>query len=80
MRSSRANTGLVPTTHHSGVSPALINSSEARRLAGNISGMTLWRWGRAGVIPPPLRIRGRNYWRRDEFIHSLDAAAARCTP
>ena len=53
----------------------LITSGEAKRLAGGISDMTVWRWIRAGIIPSPLKIRGRNYWRRSEFVRSLEAAA-----
>lgn len=55
---------------------ALIGQSEARRLAGNISDMTLWRWRQAGVIPEPLSIRRRNYWRRGEFLRALELAGA----
>jgi len=55
----------------------LINSNEQRRLAGNISAMTLWRWRKAGLIPPPVKIRGRNYQYRGEFLAALEAAARR---
>jgi hypothetical protein len=54
---------------------ALIGQTEARRLAGGISSMTLWRWRQAGIIPAPLSIRRRNYWRRGEFMRALEAAA-----
>lgn len=54
---------------------SLVNSSEARFLAGGVSDMTLWRWIKAGVIPAPLKIRKRNYWKRGEFIAALEAAA-----
>jgi hypothetical protein len=53
----------------------LINSAEQRRLAGNISSMTLWRWGKAGLIPRPIKIRGRNYRRRGEFMRALEMAS-----
>lgn len=56
---------------------SLINSGEAKRLAGSISDMTLWRWMRDEIIPQPLKIRGRNYWRRGEFIAAIEAAAER---
>jgi hypothetical protein len=58
-------------------SDVLINSTTARLLAGVISSMSLWRWIRAGIIPEPLKIRGRNYWRRGEFIAALEAAASK---
>lgn len=30
----------------------------------SISGPTLWRWARNGTLPPPVRLGGKNYWRR----------------
>jgi hypothetical protein len=55
---------------------ALICQNEARQLAGGISNMTLWRWRKAGLIPEPISIRKRNYWRRRDFMRALEAAAA----
>ncbi len=54
---------------------ALIGQTEARRLAGGISDMTLWRWRQAGLVPEPMSIRRRNYWRRGEFMAALERAA-----
>ena len=54
---------------------ALINQGAARLLAGDVSDMTFWRWRRAGMIPEPIKIRGRNYWRRGNFVRALEAAA-----
>ncbi|WP_295543969.1 hypothetical protein [uncultured Thiohalocapsa sp.] len=54
-----------------------INAPTARRLAGDVSDMTLWRWTRKGIIPPPDYIEGRRYWRRRKFLAALDAAARR---
>jgi hypothetical protein len=56
---------------------ALIGQAEARRLAGSISDMTMWRWRQAGIIAEPITIRRRNYWRRGEFLAAIQAAAAR---
>jgi hypothetical protein len=53
----------------------LITAKTACALAGDISRMTLWRWGEAGIIPRPLTIRGRNYYRRSAFLEALAAAA-----
>lgn len=56
---------------------ALINSATAKTIAGGVCDMTVWRWIRAGIIPQPLKIRGRNFWRRGDFIAALEAAAER---
>lgn len=50
---------------------ALMPSAEARRLAGGISTMTEWRWRRDGLLPAPVQIRGRNYYRRGAFMAAL---------
>lgn len=54
----------------------LITQRKARDLAGGISDMTLWRWRRLGIIPPPLSIRGRNYWRKSVFLAALTQAGS----
>jgi predicted DNA-binding transcriptional regulator AlpA len=53
----------------------LITAPEARRLAGGISDMSLWRWIRDGVVPPPRIIRARRYWPRGEFLAALHSAS-----
>lgn len=53
---------------------SLITAPEARRLAGAISDMTLWRWVRDGVVPQPLVIRRRRYWQRAAFVAALRCA------
>ena len=55
----------------------LITAADARRLCGGISDMSLWRWIKRGVIPEPLVIERRRYWKRAVFIAALDAAAER---
>ena len=40
----------------------LMSATAVRELFGGISQMTLWRWQRAGVLPPPIQIRKRNFW------------------
>ncbi|MFE8034564.1 hypothetical protein [Thiohalocapsa marina] len=50
---------------------ALLSSATARRLAGGISVMTEWRWRRDGLLPAPVQIRGRNYYRRGPFMAAL---------
>jgi hypothetical protein len=58
---------------------ALINQSAAKLLAGDVSDMTFWRWRKNGVIPEPLKIRGRNYWQKGEFLQALETAAQEST-
>lgn len=41
---------------------ALVTQPQLKRIAGNVSDMTIWRWRRAGLLPEPTSIRGRNYW------------------
>lgn len=55
---------------------AFISSTEARRLAGGVSDMTIWRWINLGIIPRPTKIRSRNYWRRGEFLAALERASS----
>ena len=50
----------------------LITSATAAALAGNVSQMTLWRWAKDGVIPQPIKIRRRKYWRRAEFVAAIN--------
>lgn len=52
---------------------ALITQPQLKRLTGDVSDMTIWRWRRAGLIPEPTNIRGRNYWR----VRDARAALAR---
>lgn len=51
---------------------SLISSATARKLA-DVSLMTIWRWVKADILPEPLNIRGRNYWRRGEYLAALAA-------
>lgn len=43
---------------------SLIDSAELRRMFGNRSEMWIWRRVKDGSLPPPIKIAGRNYWRR----------------
>ena len=40
----------------------LLPAREVRRRFGQISPMTLWRWLDRGILPPPTKINGRNFW------------------
>jgi prophage regulatory protein len=47
-------------------SSRLLNRRQLRALIP-ASDMTIWRWQRANLFPPPISINGRNYWRQDEI-------------
>lgn len=53
----------------------LIPQPELRQLFGNVSDMTIWRWRKAGLLPKPVVIRRRNYYRERE-IAELQASLA----
>lgn len=53
----------------------LLAVAAARHTAGNVDTSTLWRWAKAGIIPKPRKINGRNYWIRGEFEAALLARA-----
>lgn len=40
----------------------LVSSRTARAELGDVSEMTIWRWVKAGIMPEPIKINGRNYW------------------
>lgn len=50
----------------------LISSANVRRQL-DISAMTEWRWRRDGLIPEPVKIRGRCYYKLPE----IEAAVTR---
>ncbi|NEV64143.1 helix-turn-helix transcriptional regulator [Thiorhodococcus minor] len=50
---------------------ALVTQPQLKRLTGDVSDMTIWRWRRAGIIPEPTSIRGRNYWRAGDVRELL---------
>ncbi|NVZ11374.1 hypothetical protein HW932_19165 [Allochromatium humboldtianum] len=49
---------------------ALVTQPQLKRITGNVSDMTIWRWRRAGLLPEPTNIRGRNYWRARD-VHAV---------
>mgnify|MGYP001767622208 FL=1 len=52
----------------------LISDPELRRIAGNVTPMTIWRWRKAGILPPALVINGRNYSRKSAIDKALAEA------
>jgi len=43
---------------------------------GNISAMTEWRWRKAGILPDPIQINKRNFYRESDLIAVQDRFAA----
>ena len=50
----------------------LIPARAVRARFGDISNMTLWRWVQRGILPPPVKINSRNFWRASD----VEAVAA----
>ena len=48
-----------------------IRETPARELAGGVCKMTFLRWREDGIIPQPIKLRGQNYWRRQELLTRL---------
>jgi hypothetical protein len=42
----------------------LISASKLRAACGGISDMTLYRWLEREILPPPIYINGRRYWKK----------------
>lgn len=55
-------------------SDPLIPASKVRKDLGDVSDVTLWRWEKSGVIPPPVRINDRKYWRQS-VVQKIKGAA-----
>lgn len=49
----------------------LVSQTDVRRRLGNVSNMTIHRWRKAGILPEPVVIAGRNYWHE----HVIEALA-----
>lgn len=47
----------------------LVSAPLARReYFGGISAMTEWRWIQAGILPQPIKIRRRNFYREADLL------------
>lgn len=51
----------------------LIDASRVRALCGNVSDMTIRRWIARGILPSPMHIERRRYWRRGDVLAALAA-------
>ena len=45
---------------------ALISQPQLRQIMGGVSDTTIWRWRNCGMLPEPVAINGRNYFRESE--------------
>lgn len=59
------------------VDDQLLTEPAVRALLGNVSSMTLWRWLKRGILPAPLSISRRNYWRASEIRTWMDSQKRR---
>ncbi|MDG2516391.1 hypothetical protein [Lysobacter soli] len=49
----------------------LLADKLVRRKLGGITTMTLARWRAQGILPPPIKINGRNYQRRADVLEVM---------
>lgn len=54
----------------------LLSSREVKARLGGVSDMTVHRWLQRGILPAPVQIARRNYWRSSE-IEAVVASAPR---
>jgi predicted DNA-binding transcriptional regulator AlpA len=52
----------------------LVSTSKVRKVCGDVSDMTLWRWLQAGAFPKPTYIGRRRFWRAS----AVEAWLAEC--
>lgn len=56
----------------------LVPAPKARReYFGGISAMCEWRWRQSGLLPEPIKINGRCYYRESDLIAVQQRAANR---
>ncbi len=48
----------------------LLSARTVRAAFGGVTGMTVYRWVKAGLLPRPVKINGRNYWHEAD-VHNL---------
>lgn len=53
----------------------LISQPQLRRLFGDISDMTIWRWRQSGLLPQPIVINRRNFYRASEIAEMQEKLA-----
>ena len=45
----------------------LVSQTSVKKQLGDVIDMTMWRWRRQGILPPPIVINTRNYWRQSQI-------------
>ena len=50
----------------------LLPQTAARQLCGGVSAMTFWRWRQGGILPAPVIINKRLYWKRAALAAFID--------
>lgn len=53
----------------------LIPQPELRRMFGGVSDMTIWRWRESKLLPDPIVINRRNYYRQSDIVAMQDRLA-----
>ena len=50
--------------------PRLISASDVRKMIGNVSDMTIWRWLKDEKLsfPKPIYVQRRRFWRESELL------------
>lgn len=56
---------------------ALISQPELRRLFSGVSDMTVWRWRKNGILPEPIVINRRNFYRETDIAEMQQRFAHR---
>lgn len=55
----------------------LVPAPKARKeYFGGISAMCEWRWRKSGILPEPININGRNFYRESDLIAVQERFAA----
>jgi hypothetical protein len=61
-----------------GIDPeALYTTAQIRRLIGNKSAVTMWRWGRAGMLGPIVRLKDRKHFYGRYIISLVEGGLAK---
>jgi predicted DNA-binding transcriptional regulator AlpA len=58
----------------------LIPQRTLRDMFGGISDMTVFRWRQREILPPPVSINGRNFWRESTVLAIMERGAPRAQP